>query len=45
MKRARLRKFAIATSAVGFAALFSISWSEQRGISLSGEGARLHILL
>jgi len=40
MKRARLRNFAIATSAVGLAALFSVSWSEQQGISLSVESAQ-----
>ena len=40
MKQARLRKFAIATSTVAFAALFSVGWSEQRGISLSVDSAQ-----
>lgn len=40
MKRASLRKFAIATSTVAFAALFSVGWSEQRGVSLSVESAQ-----
>jgi hypothetical protein len=40
MKQARLRKFVIASSTVAFAALFSVGWSEQRGISLSVESAQ-----
>lgn len=40
MKQARLRRFAIATSAAALAALFSVGWSEQRGISLSVETAQ-----
>jgi hypothetical protein len=40
MKQTRLRKFAIATSTVAVAALFSVGWSEQRGISLSVESAQ-----
>ena len=49
MKHTRLRKFAIATSTVAFATLFSVGWSEQRGMSLSVESAqaqavtRLHV--
>jgi hypothetical protein len=40
MKRMNLRAFAIATSTVAFATLFSVGWSEQRGISLSVDGAQ-----
>jgi hypothetical protein len=40
LRQISLRKFAIAISTVAFAALFSISWSEQRGISLSVESAQ-----
>ena len=40
MRQMALRKFAIAISTVAFAALFSVGWSEQRGISLSVESAQ-----
>ena len=40
MKQAGLGRFLIATSAVAFATLFSVGWSEQRGISLSVESAQ-----
>jgi hypothetical protein len=47
MRQIGLRKLAIATSSVAFAALFSVGWSEQGGISLSVESAqaitRLHV--
>ena len=35
MRQMGMRKFAIAISTVAFAAMFSVGWSEQRGISLS----------
>ncbi len=40
MKHMALRNFAIATSTIAFAALFTAGWSEQRGISLSVESAQ-----
>lgn len=40
MRQTVLRKFAITASIVAFAALFSVGWSEQRGISLSVESAQ-----
>jgi hypothetical protein len=36
----RLSKFAFAVSTVAFAALFTVGWSQQRGISLSVESAQ-----
>jgi hypothetical protein len=41
----RLRKLAIAVSTVAFAALFTVGWSEQRGVSLSVESAQARRLL
>jgi hypothetical protein len=43
MKHMRLTKFAIAGSTVACAALLSLSWSEQRGISLSVESAQARV--
>lgn len=43
MKQMRLTKLAIASSTVACAALFSFSWSEQRGVSLSVEGAQARV--
>jgi hypothetical protein len=43
MKQMRLTKLAIAGSAVACAALFSFSWSEQRGVSLSVESAQARV--
>ena len=47
MRQISLRKLAIATSTVAVAALFSVGWSEQGGISLSVGSAqartRLHV--
>jgi hypothetical protein len=40
MKQTAFRNFAIATSTIAFAALFTVDWSEQRGISLSVEHAQ-----
>lgn len=40
MKQMSLRKVAIATSTLACAALFSFSWSEQRGVSLSVDNAQ-----
>ena len=40
MKQAGMGRFLIATSAVAFATLFSVGWSEQRGISLSVDSAQ-----
>jgi hypothetical protein len=40
MKHTRLRKFAIAVSTIAVAALFTVGWSEQRGISVSVESAQ-----
>jgi hypothetical protein len=40
MKQIGLRKFAIATSTLAFAALFSVGWSEQGGLSLSVDTAQ-----
>ncbi len=40
MKQMAFRNFAIATSAIAFATLFTVDWSEQRGISLSVESAQ-----
>jgi hypothetical protein len=40
MRQMALRKFAITISTVAFAALSSVGWSEQRGISLSVESAQ-----
>ena len=40
MRQMALRKFAIAISTVAFAALFTVGWSEQRGISVSVESAQ-----
>ncbi|APG11482.1 hypothetical protein BKD09_24415 [Bradyrhizobium japonicum] len=40
MKRMVFKNFAIATSAIAFATLFTVDWSEQRGISLSVESAQ-----
>ena len=37
------RKFAIAASTLAFAALFSVNWSEQRGLSLSVDSAQARI--
>ena len=43
MKQMRLSKLAIAGSTVACAALFSFSWSEQRGVSLSVESAQARV--
>jgi hypothetical protein len=43
MKQMRLIKLAIAGSTVACAALFSLSWSEQRGVSLSVESAQARV--
>ena len=43
MKQMRLTKLAIAGSAVACAALLSLSWSEQRGVSLSVESAQARV--
>jgi hypothetical protein len=43
MKQIGLRTLAIVTSAVAFATLFSVGWSEQRGVSLSVESAEARI--
>ena len=43
MKQMRFSKLAIAGSTVACAALFSFSWSEQRGVSLSVESAQARI--
>jgi hypothetical protein len=40
MKQAGLARFLIATSAVAFATLFSVGWSEQGGLSLSVQSAQ-----
>ena len=40
MKQIGLRKFAIATSTLAFAALFSVGWSGQGGLSLSVDTAQ-----
>ncbi|MDA9398074.1 hypothetical protein [Bradyrhizobium sp. CCBAU 45389] len=40
MKQTAFRNFAIATSTIAFAALFTVDWSEQRGLSLSVESAQ-----
>jgi len=40
MKRMAFRNFAIAASTIAFAALFTVDWSQQRGISLSIESAQ-----
>ena len=40
MKQAGLIKSLIATSAVAFATLFSVGWSEQGGLSLSVQSAQ-----
>jgi hypothetical protein len=40
MRQMALKKFAIAISTVALAALFSVGWSEQRGISLSVQSAQ-----
>ncbi|WP_342735951.1 hypothetical protein [Bradyrhizobium sp. B117] len=40
MKQMAFRNFAIATSTIAFAALFTVGWSEQRGTSLSIESAQ-----
>lgn len=40
MKQIRLKNFAIAASTIAIAALFSVSWSEQHGISLSVQSAQ-----
>jgi hypothetical protein len=40
MKWKTLRKLALATAAVTLATVFSVGWSEQRGISLSVESAQ-----
>lgn len=45
MKQMRLRKFAIATSTIAVAALFSVGWSEQGGLSLSVESAQARATL
>ncbi|MBR0731635.1 hypothetical protein JQ595_23100 [Bradyrhizobium japonicum] len=39
MKQMAFRNFAIAASTIAFAALFTVGWSEQHGISLSVESA------
>lgn len=43
MKQMHLAKLAIAGSTVACAALFSFSWSEQRGLSLSVESAQARV--
>jgi hypothetical protein len=43
MKQMRLTKLAIAGSTIACAALFSLSWSEQRGVSLSVESAQARV--
>ena len=43
MKQAGMGRFLIATSAVAFATLFSVGWSEQRGVSLSVESAQARV--
>jgi hypothetical protein len=43
MKRIGVRNLAIVTSTVAFATLFSVDWSEQRGVSLSVESAQARI--
>jgi len=43
MKQMRLSKLTIASSAFACAALFSFSWSEQRGVSLSVESAQARV--
>jgi hypothetical protein len=43
MKQMRFSKLAIAGSTVACAALFSFSWSEQRGVSLSVESAQARV--
>ncbi|TWB48110.1 hypothetical protein FBZ94_11639 [Bradyrhizobium sacchari] len=43
MRQMHLTKLAIASSTVACAALFSFSWSEQRGISLSVESAQARV--
>ncbi len=43
MKQMHLTKLAIAGSTVACAALFSFSWSEQRGVSLSVESAQARV--
>jgi hypothetical protein len=43
MRQMRLTKLAIAGSTVACAALFSFSWSEQRGVSLSVESAQARV--
>ena len=40
MRQMSLRKFAIATSTVAVAALFSVGWSGQGGLSLSVDTAQ-----
>jgi hypothetical protein len=40
MKQMALRNFAITASTIAFAALFTVGWSEQRGVSLSVESAQ-----
>jgi hypothetical protein len=43
MKQMKLKTVAIATSTFAYAALLSIGWSEQRGVSLSVESAHARI--
>ena len=43
MKKMHLTKLAIAGSTVACAALFSFSWSEQRGVSMSVESAQARV--
>src|SRR6201987_3007115 len=43
MNQMSLRTFAIATSAFACATLFSFSWSEHRGVSLSVESAQARV--
>jgi hypothetical protein len=45
MKQMLLRKFAIATSTIAVAALFSVGWSERGGLSLSVESAQARVRL
>lgn len=40
MRQMDLRRLAIATSTIAFAALFSVGWSDQGGISLSVDSAQ-----
>jgi hypothetical protein len=40
MKQMTSRKFAIAASTIAFTALFTVGWSEHRGVSLSVESAQ-----